>query len=140
MTTVTRDDDSKNIYTAPVGRCNQQTSVEESKYEEKRKNALIVPGKYISKKDLRKIPEKKKCAYTLFLVHLPYSINKAIIIHVFYRPWHQHCIIWVMDMRHNISSGVSKSLFWKFRIKVELTSAVIFFCGITNKKQIKTQL
>ena len=50
MTTVTRDDDSKNIYTAPVGRCNQQTSVEESKYEEKPKSALIFPGGFISKK------------------------------------------------------------------------------------------
>ena len=44
MTTVTRDDDSQNIYTVPVGRCNQQTSVEESKYEEKPKSALIFPG------------------------------------------------------------------------------------------------
>ena len=60
MTTVTRDDYSENIYTVPVGRCNQQTSVEESKYEEKRKNALIVPGESISKKELSKIPEKKK--------------------------------------------------------------------------------
>ena len=50
MTTLTRDDDSPKIYTVPVGRCNQQTSVEESKYEEKRKSILIVPGEYISKK------------------------------------------------------------------------------------------
>ena len=137
MKTVTRDDDSQNIYTVPVGRCNQQTSVEESKYEEKRKNALIVPGKYISKKDLRKIPEKKKCAYTLFLVHLPYSINKAIRIHVLYHPWHQHCIIWVMNMRQNISSGVRKNVFWTFIIKVGCTSAVIFLWDITEKKTKK---
>ena len=44
VTTVTRDDDIQNIYTVPVVRCNQQTSVEESKYEEKRKSALIVTG------------------------------------------------------------------------------------------------
>ena len=50
MTTVTRNDDSQNICTVPVGRCNQHTSVEESKHEEKRKNSkkkmrlYIVPG------------------------------------------------------------------------------------------------
>ena len=42
VTTVTRDCDSQNIYTVPVGRCNQYTSVEESKYEEKPKSALIL--------------------------------------------------------------------------------------------------
>ena len=56
MTTVTRDDDSQNIYTVPVGRWNQQTSGEESKYEEKPKSALIVPGESISKKEPIKIP------------------------------------------------------------------------------------
>ena len=50
MTAVTFDDDSQNIYTLTVLRCNQHTSVEESKYEEKCKNALIVPGESISKK------------------------------------------------------------------------------------------
>ena len=44
MTTVTSDDDSQNIYNTLVGQCNKHTSVEESKYEEKRKNALIFPG------------------------------------------------------------------------------------------------
>ena len=58
MTTVTRDDDSKNVYTLPVGRFNQQTSVEDSKYEEKRKNSLIVPSEYISNKEQSKISEK----------------------------------------------------------------------------------
>ena len=33
VTTVTRDDDSPNIYTVPVGRCDIQTSVDEYKYE-----------------------------------------------------------------------------------------------------------
>ena len=88
VTTVTHDDDSQHAYTVPVERFNKQTSVKESKYEEKRKSALIVPGESIPKKEPSKIPENKKCTYTLFLLHPPYSINKAIIIHVFYRPWH----------------------------------------------------
>ena len=62
--TVTRDDDSKMFYSLPVGQCNEQTPVEESKYEEKRKIALTVPGGYISKKEPRKISEKKTmCLY-----------------------------------------------------------------------------
>ena len=44
------NDDGQNIYTIPAGRCNDLTSVEESKYEKKYKNALIVPGGSISKK------------------------------------------------------------------------------------------
>ena len=44
MTVVTRDDNSQNIYTAPVGWCNQNTSVEESKYKDKPKSELIFPG------------------------------------------------------------------------------------------------
>ena len=43
MTTVTHDDNSEDIYTVPVGRWNQQTPVEDSKY----KNALSVPGESI---------------------------------------------------------------------------------------------
>ena len=50
MKTVTSDDDSQNIYTVPVERCNQHSSVEDSKYEYKLKSALIIPGEYISKK------------------------------------------------------------------------------------------
>ena len=82
----------------------------------------------------------KQFAYTFFLVHLTYFIKKAIIVHVFYRPWHQHCITWVMDIHHNISSGVSKSLFWRFKIKVECTSAMIFLWCITKGKGKNTQL
>ena len=64
MTTVTSNYDSKNIYNVPIGRCNQQTSVEESKYEDKRKSALILRGEYISKKELFKISENKTiCLY-----------------------------------------------------------------------------
>ena len=86
----------------------------------------------------REIYQKiKQCAYTLFLVHLPYFIIKAIGIHVFYCPWHQHLIIWLMNMRHNISSGVGKKIFWKFRIKVECTSAVILLWDITKEKTKK---
>ena len=87
-----------------------------------------------TKQDIR----KEKWAYTLFLVHIPYSINKEIRIHVFYCPWHPHFIKCVMDMSQNISSGISKSLFRKFRIKVKCTSAVIFLWDITKNK--KTQL
>ena len=57
--TVTRDDDSKNNYNVLVGRCNQQTSVEYYKYDEKRKNTLIVTGESISKKEPNKITGKK---------------------------------------------------------------------------------
>ena len=59
MKTVTRDDNSQNMYYLPFGRCIQQTSVEDSRYKEKRNNALIVPGGYISKKESSKISEKK---------------------------------------------------------------------------------
>ena len=47
VTTVTRDDGSHNIYTVPVGRCNLQKSVDESKYEEINQNALIFPYGFI---------------------------------------------------------------------------------------------
>ena len=47
VTTVTRDEDSRNIFTLPIGRCNELTSVYESKYEEKRQNSLIRPGESI---------------------------------------------------------------------------------------------
>ena len=32
----------------------------------------------------------RQYAYTLLLVHIPYYINKAITIHVFYHPWYRH--------------------------------------------------
>ena len=59
MTTVTRDDDSQNIYTGLLGKYNQQTSYDGSEYEEKRNNALFDPGESISKKKPSKISEKK---------------------------------------------------------------------------------
>ena len=55
VTTVTRDDESPNIYTVPVGRYNLQTSVDESKYEEIHQNSIICPGESISKKEPSKI-------------------------------------------------------------------------------------
>ena len=55
VTTVTRDDETPEIYTAPVGRYNLQTSVDESKYEEIHHNARICPGESISKKEPSKI-------------------------------------------------------------------------------------
>ena len=41
--------------------------------------------------------KRRKCVYTLLLVQLPYSIDKAITIRVFDHSWNQHCIIWVMQ-------------------------------------------
>ena len=58
MTRVTRDDYSRNVYTVRIGGCNVLTSVDESKYEEKRQNLLICPGEYISKNEPNKISEK----------------------------------------------------------------------------------
>ena len=55
VTMVIRDDDSKNVYTVTVVQCNQHTSVEQSKYEEKCTSVLFVPGEYISKKETSKI-------------------------------------------------------------------------------------
>ena len=54
------------MYYLPFGRCIQQTSVEDSKYKEKRNNALIVPGGYISKKESSKISEKKTMRLYIF--------------------------------------------------------------------------
>ena len=56
MTTVTRYDDGQNIFTVPVERCNENTSVEESRYEKMRRNSIIGPGCFIPKKE----PSKKK--------------------------------------------------------------------------------
>ena len=73
----------------------------------------------------------------MFLVHLPYYIKKAIRIHLFYRPWYQHCIIWVMDMRRNTSSGVTKSLFWQLIIKDKCNFSEILLWDIIKEKTKK---
>ena len=78
---------------------------------------------------------RNQSPYNFFVVHLPYYINKAIIIHVFYFPWNKHCITWVMDVCWNTSSGVSKNLLYKSRIKVRCTSAVILLWDITKRKR-----
>ena len=44
-----------NMYTVPVGRCNKKTVVEQSKYEDERKNELFGPGKSISNKKPRNL-------------------------------------------------------------------------------------
>ena len=62
----------------------------------------------LSKKRNRiRYQRKIQLAYTLFMVHLPYSINKEIISHVLYHPLHQHSNMWLMNMRQKISSRVS---------------------------------
>ena len=94
----------------------------------------------IYQKRNQRYQKKRQFACTLFLVHLPYSINKSIRINVLYHPWYQHCIIWVMSMRKNISSSVCQNLFWEYIIKVGCTSAVIFLWEITEKKRKKTKL
>ena len=50
MKTLTRDDDSWNIFTVPVGRSNELKSVDDYKYEEKCQHSLICPGESISNK------------------------------------------------------------------------------------------
>ena len=68
MTTVTRDYDSQSNFSVPVGRCNQQTSVEDSKCEEKPKSVWIVPGTSISKNGTIKISaEKPMRLYTVLV-------------------------------------------------------------------------
>ena len=69
MTTVTRYGDSRNIYTVPVGLCNELTSVNESKYEDKHQKALICPGESVSKRNRARYQKKRQCAYTLLVVH-----------------------------------------------------------------------
>ena len=59
MTTVTHDDSILNIYTVPVGQCNELTSFYESKYDEKRQNSLIFPSESISKKNWARYHKKK---------------------------------------------------------------------------------
>ena len=49
MTTVTRDDESPNIYILTVGWGDLQTSVDESTYEEIHQNSFICPGESIPK-------------------------------------------------------------------------------------------
>ena len=97
-------------------------------------NELICLGGSNKKEAPIKISDNNKNAYALFLVHLPYYFCKGTRIHVLYHPWYQHFIIWVIKLRQNISSGVWKSLFISFIIKIGCNSAVIFFWEKTEKK------
>ena len=135
MTKITCDETKHKTYTVPFGRCALHTSVYVTNFVDMHHNALICLGGYNNKEEpSKKSDNNNKNAYALFLVHLPYYFHNATRIHVLYHPWHQHCIIWVMKLRHNISSGVSKSLFLSFIIKVGCNSAVIFLWGKTEKK------
>ena len=98
MTTVTCDETQHKTYIVPVGRCALHTSQDEHNFVDMHPNALICLGESNNKE------ERVTDGTTI-------NIYKASRIHVLYHPWHQHCIIWVMNLRHNISSGVSKSLF-----------------------------
>ena len=91
------------------------------------------------KRNIVRYQKKIQFTYTLFLVHLPYSINKAIRIYVLYHPWNHHFIILAMNMHQHIPSNASKNPFWKFIIKVGCTSVVIFLWGISNKKRKHTK-
>ena len=73
----------------------------------------------------------------MFLVHRPQMFHEATIIHALYHPWHQHCIIRVMNLRRDISSGKSKSLFLSLIIRFECNSIVIFLWDNTEKKRKK---
>ena len=134
---VTRDDDSQNIYTVPVGQFNQQTSVEDYKYEEKRENVLIVPGEYISKKEPRKISKNK----TMCLYIVP------AVATLLYQQGNQNSFI-LLSLESELNyMGVEytseyiirrkKNLFWISIIKVGCTFSVIFLWNIKKKKKKK---
>ena len=72
----------------------------------------------------------------MFLVDLHSNFHKASRIHVLYHTCHRHCIIWEMNLRQNISSGLRKSLFLTFIIKAECNSAVIFLWDNKEKNEI----
>ena len=82
--TITRDDDSPNIYNVPVGRCDLHTSVDEYKYEEIHQNELICPGEYIYIKEPIKISEKK-------IIHL-YIVPGAPTL-IYQQGNHNSCIV-----------------------------------------------
>ena len=68
---------------------------------------------------------------------LTINIHKASKIHVFYHPWHRHCIIWEIYLCQNIPSGASNCLLLSFMIKVECNSAIILIWDKTEKKITK---
>ena len=136
MTKVTYVETKHKTYTVPVGQCALHTSVYVPNFVDVHHNASLCLGESNKKEEPSKISDNNKNDYVLFLVHLPYFFHKATIIHVFFHTWHKHCIIWVMNLRHNISSGVIKSLFLSFIINVECNSSVIFVWDSTEKNEI----
>ena len=81
--------------------------------------------------------KRKKYDYTLFRVHLHYSINKVFRINVFSHPWNHYWSIWVMDMHHNTSSGLSKIIFWKIKNKGQMQFCRDILLGHHKEKNEK---
>ena len=100
------------------------------------KNSLLCLGKSNKKEERSKISdnEKKRLRIVPGAPTLIFSQGNQN------HPWHQHCIIWVINLRHNISSGLSKSIFLSFIINIECNSAVILLWDITEKKRNKNTL
>ena len=135
MTVVTRDDDSPNIYTVPVGRCNLQTSVDDSKYKEIHQNDLICLGQSISKKEPSKISLKK-------IICLYISPDEPTLFYQQGNP--NSCIISSLEsaLHYMGDEYASKyiikrmqNIFWKYIIKVGYNSAVIFLLDIAEEKR-----
>ena len=122
VTTVTCDKTRHNTYTIPVGRCDLHTSQDEPNIVDMNSNALTCLGQYNKKRE--RVPDGPTI-----------NIHKASRIHVLYHPWHRHCIIWEMNLRQNISSGVSNSLLLSFIVKFECNSDVILLWDNTEKKE-----
>ena len=124
VTTVTCNETKDKTYIVPVGRCFLHTSQDEPKFLDMHSNALTCLGQSNKKKE--RVPDGPTI-----------NIHKASKIHVLYHPWHQHCIIWEMNLRQNISSGASNCLLVLFMVKVKCNSAVILLWDNTEKKQNK---
>ena len=105
------------------------------------------PVNIYQRRNRARYQKRKQCSFTLFLVNLPYSIKKEIIIHVYYFLWHQNYIIWVINLRQNISLIVSRIIFWGIhnigrthfcrdilmgyhRLKTEIDSIIVLRNGI----------
>ena len=140
MTRVTCDETKHNTYIVPVGQCALHTSVYVPNFVDMHHNVLICLGESNQKEEPSKISDNNNKRLNIVPGAPTLFFHKATRIHVLYQPWHKHCIIWVINLRQNISSGVRKSLFLSFIIKVECNSAVIFLWDITEKKRNKNTL
>ena len=140
VTTITRDDDSKIIYNVPVRQCNQQTSVEESNYEEKHNIALILLVEYISNMETSKISESK----TIRLYIVPGAPT------LFYQQGnHNSCILLSLaSALHYMGDEYAseyiirrkQNLIWRVRIKVGCNSVVMFLWYITRENMKKNSI